>query len=365
MTDRNQAIIRTSGIGIAANILLVVFKAIVGFIAGSIAIVMDAVNNLSDVLSSVITIVGTKLSARPADKEHPFGHGRIEYFSAILIAVLVLIAGVSSMVESVKKIIHPTPPEYSTVTLIVIIVAIIIKLFLGRYVKRRGEELNSDALKASGADALFDSVVTTGTLLTALLMLFTGIDLDGIVGALIACVVIKAGYDMLIAPVSQLLGTPVPAELKQGIIQEVLKEPGVNGVFDVILNYYGPSTIIGSLHVSVLDTTTAREIHLLTRHISDKLWQCHGIIVTVGIYAINSSERDQQLRIAVLHEAVSQPHVMLCHAFYVFEDKKLITIDIIPDRTVTDDDSFRKAITRHFEEKFPGYKFDVDIDHIY
>jgi len=365
MTDRNQAIIRTSAVGIAVNMLLVVFKAIVGFVAGSIAIVMDAVNNLSDVLSSVITIVGTRLSAKPADKEHPFGHGRIEYFSAILIAVLVLVAGISSLIESIRKIIHPAPPEYSTLSLIIITVAIAVKIVLGRYVKRRGNDLGSDALKASGADALFDAVVTTGTLFAALLMIFTHIDLDGIVGGLIACVVIKAGYEMLSTPVNQLLGTPVPEALKEKIIDEVLEEPDVNGVFDVILNYYGPSTIIGSLHVSVLDTTPLREVHLLTRHISDKLWQRHGIIVTVGIYAINTNERDQQLRIAVLHEAINQPHVTLCHAFYVFEDKKLVTIDIIPDRTVTDDNKFQKAMTRHLEQTFPAYHFDVDIDHIY
>ena len=165
--DRSQEIIRTSWIGIAANVLLAGFKAAVGIIASSVAIVMDAVNNLSDALSSVITIIGTKLSQRPADRKHPFGFGRIEYFSAIIIAVIVLSAGVTSLIESVKKILDPTEPSYTTTTLVVIVVAIVVKLILGQYVKRKGEQLKSDALIASGSDALFDAVITLATLISA------------------------------------------------------------------------------------------------------------------------------------------------------------------------------------------------------
>ena len=156
--DRSKIIVRTSVIGIVANIFLASFKAVVGLFANSIAIIMDAVNNLSDALSSVITIVGTKLSEKPANRSHPFGHGRIEYFSAIIISVIVLVAGISSLIESVKKIFNPTTPDYTTSTLAIIIMAIVVKLLLGRYVKKVGNEVNSDALVASGADALFDAV---------------------------------------------------------------------------------------------------------------------------------------------------------------------------------------------------------------
>ena len=182
--DRSQEIIRTSWIGIIANVLLAGFKAAVGVLASSVAIVMDAVNNLSDALSSVITIVGTKLSQRPADRKHPFGFGRIEYFSAIIIAVIVLSAGITSLIESVKKIFDPTEPSYTTTTLVVIVVAIVVKLILGQYVKRKGEQLKSDALIASGSDALFDAVITLATLISAGVMLLWGVSLDGILGAL-------------------------------------------------------------------------------------------------------------------------------------------------------------------------------------
>ena len=237
--NRSQEIIRTSWIGIAANVLLAGFKAAVGILASSVAIVMDAVNNLSDALSSVITIVGTKLSQRPADRKHPFGFGRIEYFSAIIIAVIVLSAGITSLIESVKKIFDPTEPSYTTTTLVVIVVAIVVKLILGQYVKKKGEQLNSDALIASGSDALFDAVITLATLISAGVMLLWGVSLDGILGALISIVIIKAGIEMLASPVNELLGTSISADFAKQIQKEVADFEGVHGVFDLILHNYG------------------------------------------------------------------------------------------------------------------------------
>ncbi|MBQ1169044.1 MAG: cation transporter, partial [Bacteroidales bacterium] len=249
--DRNSQIIRTSVIGIVANVLLAAFKAVVGIIASSVAIVMDAVNNLSDALSSVITIVGTKLSQRPADRKHPFGFGRIEYFSAIIIAVIVLSAGITSLIESVKKIFNPTEPTYTTATLIVIVVAIVVKLILGWFVKKKGKQLRSDALIASGSDALFDAIITAATLVSAGVMLIWGISLDGYLGALISILIIKAGIEMLASPVNELLGAKVSPELVKEIRQEIMGFDGVRGVYDIILHNYGPEVMIGSLHIGV------------------------------------------------------------------------------------------------------------------
>ena len=229
--DRSTQIIRTSWIGIAANVLLAAFKAGVGIVASSVAIVMDAVNNLSDALSSVITIVGTKLSQRPADRKHPFGFGRIEYFSAIIIAVIVFSAGITSLIESVKKIFHPTEPSYTTVTLVVIVVAIAVKILLGLYVKRKGTQLKSDALIASGSDALFDAIITLATLVSAGIMLLWNISIDGYLGTLISLVIIKAGIEMLASPVNELLGTSIPAQLTAEI-QPLVPEMQVVVVVD-------------------------------------------------------------------------------------------------------------------------------------
>ena len=364
--DRSSQIIRTSWIGIIANVLLAAFKAVVGILASSVAIVMDAVNNLSDALSSVITIVGTKLSQRPADRKHPFGFGRIEYFSAIIIAVIVLSAGITSLIESVKKIINPTTPSYTTVTLIVIIVAIVVKLVLGRYVKGQGEKLKSDALIASGSDALFDAIITLATLVSAGIMLLWGVSLDGILGALISLVIIKAGIEMLASPVNELLGAKISPELLSQIKREVGEHEEVHGVFDIILHNYGPDVQIGSLHINVLDTMDAHEIHGLTRRITEEMFDRHGIIMTVGVYAVATGENKRaQLQHTVMQALAAHEHITQVHGFYYFEDEKRVSVDIVPDLTIHDDAAFIEELKAEVQPLVPDATVSIVIDHNY
>ena len=177
-SDREKIIVRTSMIGIAANVLLAAFKAVIGILSNSVAIVMDAVNNFSDAGSSLITIIGTKLANRQPDKKHPFGYGRIEYLSAMIISGIVLYAGVTSLTESVKKIINPETPDYSYVSLVIVGVAIIVKIVLGIYVKSVGEKVGSPSLVNSGEDARLDSVISAATLVAAIIFLASGVSLE-------------------------------------------------------------------------------------------------------------------------------------------------------------------------------------------
>ena len=364
--NRSQEIIRTSWIGIVANVLLAAFKAVVGILASSVAIVMDAVNNLSDALSSVITIVGTKLSQRPADRKHPFGFGRIEYFSAIIIAVIVLSAGITSLIESVKKIIDPTEPDYTTVTLVVIVVAIVVKLLLGQYVKRKGEQLKSDALIASGSDALFDAVITLATLVSAGVMLLWGVSLDGILGALISLVIIKAGIEMLASPVNELLGTSISEDFAKQIQKEVSDFEGVHGVFDLILHNYGPDVKIGSLHINVYDTMSAHDIHGLTRKISTYMYEKHGIIMTVGVYAIATGEnRRAELQSKVMQTLSAHEEIVQVHGFYYSEKDKMLSVDVVPDISVHDDDAFVRKLTKEIQPFAPDMQVVIVVDHNY
>ena len=186
MESREKIIVRTSIIGIIANALLAGFKAFVGVVTGSIAIILDAVNNLSDALSSVITIIGTKIANKGQDKEHPLGHGRVEYLTAMIIAVIVLYAGITSLKESVMKIIHPELPEYTTASLIIVGAAIFVKIVLGLYVKRTGESVKSESLMNSGADALNDSIISASTLVAAIIFIVTGLSLEAYLGVIIS-----------------------------------------------------------------------------------------------------------------------------------------------------------------------------------
>jgi len=364
--DRSSQIIRTSWIGIVANVLLAGFKAGVGFLASSVAIVMDAVNNLSDALSSVITIFGTKLSQRPADRKHPFGHGRVEYFSAIVISIIVLFAGATSLIESAKKIINPTEPEYTTTTLIVIVVAIVVKLVLGTYVKRKGKELSSDALIASGSDALFDAIITLATLVSAGIMLIWGVSLDGYLGVLISIVIIKAGIEMLASPVNELLGRGISADLTNQIKKEVSSLEGVHGVYDIILHNYGPEVKIGSLHISVYDTMSAHEIHGLTRKISAMMVQNHGIIMTVGVYAIATGDSKQaELQSMVVQIIKAHKEIVQMHGLYYMEDEKLLSFDIVPDVSVADEPGLVRQLTEEIKSQAPDIQVSIVIDHNY
>ncbi len=364
--DRSKQIIRTSVVGIVANVLLAGFKALVGLLAHSVAIVLDAVNNLSDALSSVITIIGTKLSVKPADRKHPFGYGRVEYFTAIIIAVIVLTTGITSLVESVKKIINPTQPDYTTVTLVVIIVAILAKLALGWYVRRQGKKLDSDALVASGSDALFDAVITLATLVSAGIMLIWNVSIDGYLGALISLVIIKAGVEMLASPINQLLGARASEELVHQIKAEIMEMEGVQGVFDIILHGYGPNLSIGSLHIGIPDTMTAHEIHGLTRQIAERMIARHGIIMTVGIYAnASGNNKAAALQDTVVQTLAEQEHIRQVHGFYYDEKRNLLSVDVVPDLSVTDDQAFTQALLERLKQVLPDQKISVIIDHNY
>ena len=279
-TDRDRIIIRTSVIGIAANLLLAGFKAAVGLIANSIAVILDAVNNLSDALSSVITIVGTKLAGKKPDKKHPLGHGRIEYLSAMIVAAIVLYAGITSAVESVKKIIHPVKADYSAVSLIIIASAVVVKLLLGRYVKRIGDKVNSGSLSASGSDALFDAILSASVLLSAIIFMVSGVSLEAYVGAAISVFIIKSGIEMLMETLDEILGKRVDREYLNGIRATICEDEDVHGAYDLILHSYGPERYVGSVHVEVPDTMRAEEIDAMERRIAENVYAKHGVIMT-------------------------------------------------------------------------------------
>ncbi|MBQ9518823.1 MAG: cation transporter, partial [Firmicutes bacterium] len=288
--DREKIIIRTSYIGIAVNVLLSVFKAAVGLLAGSLSIVLDAVNNLSDAFSSVVTIIGTKLAGRQPDKKHPLGYGRIEYFSAVIVAAAVFYAGATSLIESVKEIFNPEKPDYSVVTLVIVGTAVIVKIILGKYVMSKGKKVNSGSLTASGADALFDAVLSLSVLISALICNFTGIKLEAYVGIVISIFILKASIEMLMDTVDDLLGKRLDAEFAKKVKKTICKEDEVMGAYDLILHNYGSDRLIGSVHVEVSADMTAAEIDLMERRIYENVIKEHNVVLAgIGIYSFDKN----------------------------------------------------------------------------
>ena len=362
-TNRNQTIVRTSIIGIAANILLAAAKAAVGLISGSIAVVLDAVNNLSDALSSVITIIGTKLAGKEPDKEHPYGYGRIEYFSAAIISAIVLYAGITSLTESVKKIIEPGEVDYSAVTMIVLVLSVVVKLLLGNYVKRTGEKVNSGSLIASGEDARNDAVLSASVLISALLYLFLNLSVEAYVGIVIAVMIIKSGIEMLGDTIDEMLGKRVSGDLSKAIKQTVCEDPLALGAYDLILNSYGPDRLQGSVHVEVNDDLTAGDIDNMTRRIQQNVYLKHGVILTgIGIYSVNTKDDEiGKMRTDITRIVSSYEGVMQMHGFHTNMEQKQLTFDV-----VIDFDCDRKAVCHQIyadiQEKYPDWNIHITLD---
>ncbi len=360
LETREKQITKTGLVGIAANIFLAAFKAGIGLMSGSIAIVLDAVNNLTDVISSVITIVGLKLAKRKPDSKHPFGHGRIEYFSAIIIAGIVISAGVMSMIESVKKIINPEVPSYSSLTLVIIAIAVIVKLLLGRYVTAQGKKYNSEALVASGQDASFDAIISFSTLVGAAITMVWGIVPDGWLGGVISLFIIKAGVEMLLESVSSVLGTSPASEVTKEIKEAINSIDGVMGAYDLIIHNYGPNHAIGSVHVEIDAEMHAHDIHKLTKQIQLKIAEQFQVFLTVGIYAID--EMHASVRKKINEIALSHEGVLATHGIFVDDEHKIVSFDVLIDFTVEDKPKLRSDIINQILEILPGYRVELNFD---
>ena len=362
--SREKTIVRTGIIGIVANVLLASFKALVGVAVHSTAMVLDAVNNFSDVLSSLVTIIGTKIASRKPDKKHPLGHGRVEYLAQMIIAALILYAGITALWESVKKIITPVDPEHSAVSLALISVAIVVKIFLGLYVKKQGKKAKSDLLISSGTDALFDAILSTAVLISAIILLIFKFNIEAYVSVIIAIFILKAGIEIIVEAVDDMLGHRVEVEYTKKVKESVLTFDEVFGAYDIVLHNYGPDIYLGSVHIEIDDRMTADKIDSLTRNITQKVYEDTGIILTaVGIYSNNSSnEHLMKMRKDITELVVDHKHILQLHGFYVDEEKKRITFDVVVDFDEQDREGLMKHIIGDVKNALPEYEVVVAMD---
>ncbi|MCR5732878.1 MAG: cation diffusion facilitator family transporter [Sphaerochaetaceae bacterium] len=361
--DRENIIVRTSIIGIIANIILVAFKAFVGLVSGSIAVMLDAVNNLSDAISSLVTIVGTKLAAKAPDKKHPLGYGRIEFLSALVVAAIVLYAGITSFTESVKKILSPEAADYSIVSIVIIASAVVIKILLGLYVVKQGKATESGALEASGHDALFDAVLSFSVLASALVYVITGLSLEAFVGLVISVFIIKSGLEMISETLDDIIGKRADVETVRKIKKLIKEEPEVRGAYDLVITSYGPNKDIASVHIELPDTMSVDEVDKITRRIEAKVFKETGIILTgVGVYAYNTGDNEARKiegevrRIVRDHEWTIQ-----LHGFNVDIENKTMRFDVVISFDIERKEAY-SILIKELEERFKDYKIDITLD---
>ena len=363
--NRDKVIVKTSIIGIVTNIFLVIFKATIGLLSNSIAVILDAVNNLSDALSSVITIIGTKLANKLPNKKHPLGYGRIEYMSAMLVSAIVLYAGITSMVESVKRIFHPEAADYSIISLIIIAVAVIVKIVLGKYVKAKGEKVKSGALIASGADAMFDAILSASVLASAIIYFTTKVSLEAYVGVIISGVIIKAGIGMMSDTINDILGKRADAEITQKIKQLLVEEPEVRGAYDLIIHNYGPNKNLASVHLELPDTMTVEQVDTLTRKLQSKVYHKTGVLIAgMGVYSYNTkNDESAKIQNTILETIMKHNWVLQMHGFYADIAKKEIRFDVVMSFEIDAKEGL-KILNDEVKKLYSDYRINIvpDVD---
>lgn len=363
-SGRTKIVLRTSVVGIVANVFIATFKTVIGIVSNSVAILSDGINNFSDATSSLITLITTSLADKDADKKHPFGYGRLEYLSSLIIAGLILYAGVTSFIEAVKSIISHEVSDYSTLSLFIVAIAVVAKILLGLYTKRNGEKAGSDALVAAGKDALLDSIISASTVVAALIYMFTEVSLEAWLAAIISLLIVKTGLEILKDTVSKILGEPGEVQTVIDVKRTIASFDGVYGAYDLIINDYGPGRMYASVHIEIDDSMSADELDKLTRSIMDKVMKEHNVILTaIGIYSKNNKD-DEAL--ALEHEirklALSCEMVKGLHGFYINKEEHDIRFDLVISLAEGNRREYYGKAVDTIKAKYPEYSFIVGMD---
>lgn len=282
----------SSLVGIICNLILFSIKYIMGALSHSISIVSDAFNNLSDCAGCLVTLLGYKMASKPADKDHPFGHGRIEYLTSLTIAVLIIFVGIELLKNSIEKIVNPEEIKFSLFVLFSLIFSIAVKLWMAFFNTKLGRKINSSVMIATAKDSKSDVIATSATLIALICSLFTKLPIDGIMGFVVSVFILKSGYDIVKDTVDELLGKPADPEVVNQIKKYVLKNDKIIGIHDLIIHSYGPGNMIGSCHVEVKSNEVFTEVHDIVDSIEREIYNDMNILMTIHMDPI---EVDDQL----------------------------------------------------------------------
>ena len=361
---RKKVLRRTAVTGIASNAFIAVLKLIIGLASGSVAIISDAANNLSDMLSSIVTIIGFNASTRRPTHSHPLGFGRMEYISALFVAFLVIFTGASFFRTSIDRIMEPSPVTISIPMVIILVMTILIKLGLWRINIKNGKKIESEALSASGSDALSDALATTVTIVAAIASRFSTLPIDGVAGIIVSVFILYAGITSVIGTVSTIVGERPTKDTVKLLRSLINNHPPLTGGYDIQIHTYGPSRSIGTCNVEVPSDSLTEEVFDAMTDAQEEILDKMGIYMTFGMYAVNTKNPVVQLMKQEVLKVLrtTSPAVLSIHGFHVhFEDSR-VHFDVVVDFTVTDLAAFRAAEQKALEEAFPTYKFSFNID---
>lgn len=357
-------------VGIMCNIILCAVKFLVGSLTGSVSITADAVNNLSDAGSSIVTIAGTKLANKPVDREHPFGHGRLEYISALIVSFFIFLMGFELAKSSVEKIINPQDVKFNIWYIVVLVIAISVKLFMAYYNNILYKKTDNINLKAVMQDSLNDCIATGATIIALLIAYFTPFKrADGIIGLVVAIIIFLAGVDIVKDILGKLLGQPPSEELVKNIEKIMMSEEQIIGVHDLIVHDYGPGRIIASAHAEVPSTADIVEIHDIIDNIERKIEKELKIVICIHMdpIVVDDEEVDK-------YKALTKDIIMQINDNYTFHDFKMVKgpthtnliFDlVVPYEKNKTSSQILKELDRKFKEKDEAISLVVTVEHSY
>ncbi|GAA0219278.1 cation diffusion facilitator family transporter [Clostridioides mangenotii] len=356
-------------VGIFMNFLLFAFKLAIGLFTSSIAVMADAFNNLSDMASSVITIVGFKLSCAPPDEEHPFGHGRLEYLSALIVAFMVMLVGVQFIKSSVERILNPLPIKFEMIPFIILFMSILIKIWLSRFNKFIGKKIDSSALKAASLDAMGDVVTSSCVVLSFLAAKYTTIPVDGYVGIVVSLLILYAGFTLVKDTINPLLGEAPDEELVNSIVDGLMSYDMVIGVHDLIIHNYGVGKSIASVHAEIPSDKDILDIHEVIdtaeRELSEKL----KIYLVIHMDPVNVQDEEIYETRQELEDMLKQnTYILSMHDFRIVGKgkRKNLIFDVVVDpneldRNITKEE-IKANITNLVKSVHPEYGCIIGVD---
>lgn len=360
---RDGIITTTSGIGIVANLFIALAKIIIGLLASSIAIISEGANNAADVLSSVMTLIGAKLAKKHPDEKHPFGYGRIEYISGLVIAVVILVTGIEMLMSSVKLVFHPGQISVSYIALGTVAFSAVIKFFLGNYTIKMGKKAGSGALEAVGADCRADSFASIITIISAILFIAFDWNVDAYAGVITSLLIIKAGYDALMGTLGDIIGRPGDEELAAKLYKEIRKTDGILAAVDMMLHNYGPDAWSGSVNVEIDHKKTVGEIYQFLHELQLRLMHEYNVVMVFGVYAVDhDGEYIKELRKNIGAFAKTKENVKSFHAVYIDEKTDDIYCDFIVDYKLRDWEKIRSEFVEYMSEKYPNKNVILTIE---
>lgn len=360
---RQGVVMATSAIGIIVNVLLASVKVAIGVLANSIAVISEGINNATDSLSSVITMVGAKLSNKRPTKKHPFGYGRIEYITSLIIAGLIIATAVELLKSSIKLIIEPQDLTVNTLTLIIIAASALVKLWLAWYTIKKGKQVNSGILVAMGTDSRNDCIVSAVTIVSAVVFIVFRFSVDAYAGIITSLFIFKAGFDILKDTLANLLGQPVEKETADELYSIIRSTPGVLNAADMILHNYGPDRYSGSVNIEMDHQMTVEQLYSTIHKLQLDIMHQKGITMVFGIYAVDRDHSEiKQMRQQIAQYVRGKEHVISYHALYLEPQTNVIYVDLVVDYELKDWNRLRTDFTEYMHGLYPDNKIELTIE---